>query len=268
MVECGKIFKFKLIKGAEMRKPIVAGNWKMHKTVSEAEELVKILKSDIEKIVSVESVFCVPFTALSKVSSLLSESRIGVGVQNIHWEKQGAYTGEISPPMVKEFANYAIIGHSERRAYFGETDEYVNKRVIAALENNIVPIVCVGETLDENKQGITSEVIERQISVGLKNIPQELAERIVVAYEPVWAIGTGLACNPSKANEIILESIRKPLAKIFGEEISNKIRVQYGGSVNGSNAQEYFSESEIDGALVGGASLKPDFIEIVKAAAL
>lgn len=250
-----------------MRKPIVAGNWKMHKTVAEAEELVMILKNDIEKISSVETVFCVPFTSLSKVSSMLQNSSIGVGVQNIHWEKQGAFTGEISPIMVKEFANYAIIGHSERRAYFGETDEFVNKRLIAALENDIVPIVCIGETLEENKQGITSKVIERQISVGLKNISPEIGEKVVVAYEPVWAIGTGLACDPTEANEIILNSIRKPLANIFGEETSMKIRIQYGGSVNGSNAKEYFSQSEIDGALVGGASLKPDFIEIVKAAA-
>jgi triosephosphate isomerase len=251
-----------------MRKPIVAGNWKMHKTVVEAEELVNLLKTDIEKVLSVESVFCVPFTTLPKVSSMLFGSRIGVGVQNIHWEMQGAFTGEISPIMVKEFAKYAIIGHSERRAYFGETDEFVNKRVIAALENEIVPIVCVGETLEENKQGITSKVIERQISVGLKNISPDIGEKVVVAYEPVWAIGTGLACDPGEANDIILDSIRKPLANIFGEETSLKIRIQYGGSVNGSNANEYFSQSEIDGALVGGASLKPDFIEIVKAAAL
>lgn len=251
-----------------MRKPIVAGNWKMHKTVSEAEDLVNLLLPELTKIGSVESVLCVPYTVLNKVSQMLNNSNVGVGVQNIHWEKQGAYTGEISPLMVKEFANYAIIGHSERRALFGETDEYVNKRVIAALENDIVPIVCVGETLDENKLGITTQVIERQITIGLKNISEELVERLVIAYEPVWAIGTGLACDPAAANRIIRDAIRKPLEEIFGKEKSQMIRIQYGGSVNGSNAKEYFSESEIDGALVGGASLKPDFIEIVKAAVL
>jgi len=148
-----------------MRKPIVAGNWKMHKTVTEAEELVKLLQNDIEKISSVESVFCVPFTSLSKVSSLLQNSSIGVGVQNIHWEKQGAFTGEISPLMVKEFAKYAIIGHSERRSFFGETDITVNIRVIAALTNDIVPIMCVGETLFENQKGMTMEVITRQMEI-------------------------------------------------------------------------------------------------------
>ncbi len=250
-----------------MRKPIVAGNWKMHKTVAEAEELVMILKNDIEKISSVETVFCVPFTSLSKVSSMLQNSSIGVGVQNIHWEKQGAFTGEISPIMVKEFAKYAIIGHSERRSYFGETDTTVNIRVIAALTNDIVPIMCVGETLYENQKGMTLEVVTRQMEIGLQNIENELAEKIVIAYEPVWAIGTGLACDPETANDIIFKAIRTPLKNIFGERIAQAIRVQYGGSVNGSNAFDYFSQPEIDGALVGGASLKPDFIEIVKAAA-
>jgi triosephosphate isomerase (TIM) len=249
-----------------MRKPIIAGNWKMHKTVAEAETLVHQLKKEIEDVSEVESVFCVPFTALSKVSALLSDSSIGVGVQNIHWEKQGAFTGEISPLMVKEFAKYAIIGHSERRTYFGENDESVNKRVISALENDIIPIVCVGETLEENKLGLTKDVIIKQINIGLQNIEKQLANSIVIAYEPVWAIGTGLACDPSTANKIIFESIRLPLAEIFGDEISNQIRIQYGGSVNGSNAFDYFSQEQIDGALVGGASLKPEFIEIVKAA--
>jgi triosephosphate isomerase len=239
----------------------------MHKTVAEAEELVVILKNDLEKISSVETVFCVPFTSLSKVSSMLQNSAIGVGVQNVHWEKQGAFTGEISPIMVKEFAKYAIIGHSERRSFFGETDTTVNIRVIAALTNDIIPIMCVGETLYENQKGMTLEVITRQMEIGLQNIGNEHAEKIVIAYEPVWAIGTGLACDPVTANDIIFKAIRTPLMNIFGERVAQAIRVQYGGSVNGSNAFDYFSQPEIDGALVGGASLKPDFIEIVKAAA-
>lgn len=250
-----------------MRKPIVAGNWKMHKTVAEAEELVSLLRADIEKVKEVESVFCVPFTALSKVSSLLEGSSIGVGVQNIHWEKQGAFTGEISPIMVKEFAKYAIIGHSERRTFFGETDLTVNKRLLAALENEIIPIVCVGETLEENQKGLTLEVVSRQIKIGFQDVNDDHAEKIVIAYEPIWAIGTGLACDPTTANNIIIEAIRKPLTNLFGNNITEKIRVQYGGSVNGTNAYDYFSQDQIDGALVGGASLKPDFIEIVKAAA-
>ena len=250
-----------------MRKPIIAGNWKMHKTVTEAEALVNLLKNDLEKINSVESVFCVPFTDLSKVSAMLKNSSIGVGVQNMHWEQQGAFTGEISPLMVKEFAEYAIIGHSERRTYFGETDVTVNKRVRAALANGIVPIMCVGETLDENKKGLAMHVIKRQMEIGLQDIDIESAKNLVIAYEPVWAIGTGLACDPVTANEIILQAIRKMLEVIFDEKTAQTIRLQYGGSVNGSNAYDYFSQPDIDGALVGGASLKSEFIEIVKAAA-
>ena len=250
-----------------MRKPIVAGNWKMHKTVKEGVELVNILRDEIEKVSTVESVFCVPFTLLSQVSSMLKDSSIGVGSQNVHWEEQGAFTGEISPIMVKEFAEYAIIGHSERRTYFGETDETVNKRVLAALNHEIIPIVCVGETLEENKQGLTVDLVSHQIQIGLQNISQEQASNLVIAYEPIWAIGTGLACDPGTANDIIQKAIREPLEKLFTKSISDSIRVQYGGSVKGSNAYDYFAQENIDGALVGGASLKPDFIEIVKAAA-
>jgi triosephosphate isomerase len=169
--------------------------------------------------------------------------------------------------MVKEFAKYAIIGHSERRSYFGETDVTVNIRVISALTNDIVPIMCVGETLFENQKRMTLDVITRQMEIGLQNISSEIAEKIVIAYEPVWAIGTGLACDPVTANDIIFHAIRTPLKNIFGERVAQAVRVQYGGSVNGNNAYDYFSQPEIDGALVGGASLKPDFIEIVKAAA-
>jgi triosephosphate isomerase len=250
-----------------MRKPIVAGNWKMHKTVVEGVELVNILREEIEKVTSVESVFCVPFTALSQVSTLLRNSNIGVGTQNVHWEEQGAFTGEISPLMVKEFAKYAIIGHSERRTMFGETDQTVNKRVLAALNHAITPIVCVGETLEENQKGLTVDLITEQIKIGLQNISQDQAKNLVIAYEPIWAIGTGLACDPGTANDIIQRAIREPLEKLFGNPISESIRIQYGGSVKGSNAYDYFSQENIDGALVGGASLKPDFIEIVKAAA-
>ncbi|PKO17331.1 MAG: triose-phosphate isomerase [Chloroflexi bacterium HGW-Chloroflexi-10] len=250
-----------------MRKPLVAGNWKMHKTSAEALTLVAELRTELENINDVETVFCPPFTCVFAVSEALKDSSIGVGVQNAHWEVQGAFTGEISPVMVKEFAKYVIIGHSERRTFFGETDESVNKRVKAVLDNDLIPIVCVGETLEENKAGLTETVVSRQMRLGLADIAAEKAGKIVIAYEPVWAIGTGLACDSNKANEIILNTIRQPLKELFGTEIADMIRVLYGGSVKGSNAKEYFTQSEIDGALVGGASLKKEFIDIVTAAA-
>jgi triosephosphate isomerase len=250
-----------------MRKPFVAGNWKMHKTAVEAIELVNLLKNDIESIEHVESVFCVPFTSVNAVYDQLKNCSIGVGVQNVHWEDKGAFTGEISPVMVKEFAKYVIIGHSERRTYFGETDETVNKRLKAALSHGLIAIVCVGETLSENKAGQTLEVITRQMRLGFEGIDAKLLSNVVVAYEPVWAIGTGLACDALQANEVILKTIRQPISEMYWKQLSEEVRVLYGGSVKGSNAREYFSQSEIDGALVGGAALTADFIEIVRAAA-
>lgn len=251
-----------------MRKPLVAGNWKMHKTASEAIELVNLLRKDIETIDQVESVFCVPFTAVNAVYDQLKNSSIGVGVQNVHWEDKGAFTGEISPLMVKEFAKYVIIGHSERRTYFGETDETVNKRLNAALSHGLTAILCVGETLSENKAGQTIDVISRQMKIAFDGIDSKLLSNVVVAYEPIWAIGTGLACDAQQANEVILKTIRQPLSEMYWKQLAEEIRVLYGGSVKGSNAREYFSQSEIDGALVGGAALTTDFINIVKAAAL
>jgi triosephosphate isomerase len=250
-----------------MRKPFIAGNWKMHKTVKEAIELVHELQPKIEEFNDVETVFCVPYTSLSAVSQELRNSKIGVGSQNVHWESQGAFTGEISAAMVKEFGKYAIIGHSERRSLFGETDETVNKRTQAALNNDLVVIVCVGESLEENEKGLTEEVITRQMKIAFSGIPESQMKNVVVAYEPIWAIGTGLACEPQKANEIIKYSIRKPLTEMYGESVAKEVRVLYGGSVKGSNAKDYFRQPDIDGALVGGASLKAEFIEIVKAAA-
>jgi triosephosphate isomerase len=198
---------------------------------------------------------------------MLSGTKIGLGAQNLHWEAQGAFTGEVSPAMVKEFCQYVIIGHSERRAYFGETDVTVNKKVKAALAIGLSPIVCVGETLSENESGKTSEVVMRQIIQGLAGIPVDQVEKIVVAYEPVWAIGTGLAATASGANAVIAETIRIPMAALFGAEVSQATRVLYGGSVTAANAEEFFGQPDIDGALVGGASLKPEFIKIIEAAA-
>ena len=250
-----------------MRKPFVAGNWKMNKTVDQAKTVVSELLPGIRAVSSVETVFCPPFTALMAVSDLLKGTGIGLGAQNLHWEASGAYTGEIAPSMVKEFCQYVLIGHSERRIYFGETDETVNKRVKAALGIGLIPVVCVGETLAENKANQTADVITRQVREGLKDISIEQAGIIVVAYEPVWAIGTGLASSGSGANEVIEKYVRKPLESMFGKNVANSVRVLYGGSVTGANAAEFFGQPEIDGALVGGASLKPDFVQIVQAAA-
>jgi triosephosphate isomerase len=193
---------------------------------------------------------------------MLEGTDIGLGAQNMHWESSGAYTGELAPAMVSEFGQYVILGHSERRAYFGETDETVNKKILAAQANGLIPIVCVGESLEENKAEQTADVVSKQIKAGLADVSTDL----VIAYEPIWAIGTGLAATAELANDTI-KTIRAVLAELFGEEDAQNIRILYGGSVKGSNAAEYFSQSDIDGALVGGAALKADaFAEIAAAA--
>jgi triosephosphate isomerase (TIM) len=251
-----------------MRTPIVAGNWKMNKTVEEARSLVFSMSLKLREIDGVEKVLCPPFPALLAVSALLQGTDIGLGAQNLHWEEKGAYTGEIAPNMVAEFCEYVIIGHSERRAYFGETDETVNRKVYAALAHELIPIICVGETEDEYESGRTGEVVRRQISLGLANVDPAKAAGLVVAYEPVWAIGTGKASSGENANAVLADHIRPALAGLFGAETAQAIRIQYGGSVTAANADKFFSQPEIDGALVGGASLKQDeFVGIVKAAA-
>jgi triosephosphate isomerase len=248
--------------------PFVAGNWKMYKTVTEARDLVSTLSSKLSEISSVERVLCPPFTALAAVADLLDGSDIGLGAQNMHWEEKGAFTGEIAPGMVKEFCGYVILGHSERRGYFGETDETVNRKVHAALNYDLTPIVCVGETLEQYESGSTAEVVGRQISLGLAGIDSAQGARIVVAYEPVWAIGTGKASSGENANQVLGQVIRPVLRDLFGGEVAQAIRILYGGSVTASNAAEFFDQSEIDGALVGGASLKDEeFIAITETAA-
>ena len=250
-----------------MRTPIVAGNWKMNKTVEEARLLVFSMSRKLREIQGVEKVLCPPFPALLAVSALLQGTDIGLGAQNLHWEKKGAFTGEVAPNMVAEFCQYVILGHSERRAYFGETDDTVNRKLHAALAHYLTPIVCVGETLDENESGRTGEVVRRQISLGLAGIDPAKAAGIVVAYEPVWAIGTGRASSGENANAVLADHIRPALADLFGGEAAQVIRIQYGGSVTASNADEFLRQPEIDGALVGGASLKEDeFVAIVRAA--
>jgi triosephosphate isomerase len=250
-----------------MRRPLVAGNWKMNKTVAEACELVNSMVSKLNEIKGVEKVLCPPFVSLSAISGLLKGSDVGLGAQNMYWEEKGAFTGEIAPAMVKEFCQYVILGHSERRTYFGETDETVNKRLRAAQKFDLTPVVCVGETLQQYESNQTSEVVGRQIKIGLADVDPAFAPRMVVAYEPVWAIGTGKASSGPNANDVVGKVIRPALDKLFGDKTAQAIRVLYGGSVTASNAAEFFGQSEIDGALVGGASLKVDeFVAITKAA--
>lgn len=250
-----------------MRIPLVAGNWKMYKTVAEARHLVSELVPGLQAIEGVDKVLCPPFTDLLAVKALLEGTDIALGAQNMHWEASGAFTGEISPAMVAELCQYIIIGHSERRAYFGETDSSVNRKVHAALLHGILPIVCVGETLEENEAGSTTEVVKRQLRDGLARLDLEDGSTLVVAYEPVWAIGTGKAATPDGANGVIADVIRPVLADEFGEPFANQVRVLYGGSVKSDNAAEFFAQPDIDGALVGGASLKADeFTAITQAA--
>jgi triosephosphate isomerase (TIM) len=251
-----------------MRTPFVAGNWKMNKTVEEARALVAEMAPILREIHGVEKVLCPPFMALLPVAALLQGTDIGLGAQDMHWEAKGAYTGEIAPSMVAEFCGYVILGHSERRTYFGETDETVNKKTIAARSMNLIPIVCVGETLAEYEANQTAAVVSRQVRDGLKNLDPEFAAKVVVAYEPVWAIGTGRASTGDAANAVIRDNIRKPLAEMYGEATAQAVRVLYGGSVTSANSTEFFGQPDIDGALVGGASLKvEDFKAIVTAAA-
>jgi triosephosphate isomerase (TIM) len=253
--------------GSFMRTPLVAGNWKMNKTIAEARDLVLNMNAQLREIHKVEKVICPPFTSLLAVSELLKGSGIGLGAQNMYWEEKGAFTGEIAPAMLKELCGYVILGHSERRAYFGETNETVNRKLLAAQKHDLTPIVCVGETLDEYESNRTREVVSNQTSQSLRDVSPDFAQRIVVAYEPVWAIGTGKASTAEAANTVIKDIIRPALMKMYGEKISQAIRVLYGGSVTASNAAEYFDQADIDGALVGGASLKLDeFVTITKAA--
>jgi len=251
-----------------MRKPLVAGNWKMNKTVDQATLLVADMLPGLEAIKTVDRVVCPPFTSLMVISGMLAGTEVGLGAQNLHWEESGAFTGELSPAMVKEFCQYVIIGHSERRAFFADTDETVNKKARAAFAAGLTPIVCVGETLEEYESGKTAAVVERQVKNGLKEIDPKTAENLIVAYEPIWAIGTGKAAGPEEANDVIGKVVRQNLASMFGNEVAQKIRILYGGSVKAENAGEFFHQPEIDGGLVGGASLKAgEFVKIVEAAA-
>ncbi|RAV09069.1 triose-phosphate isomerase [Paenibacillus contaminans] len=249
-----------------MRKPIIAGNWKMFKTVSEAVAFAEAVKGKAE-VDGVESVVCAPFTNLPALVEAFKGTAIAVGAQNLHWEDNGAFTGEISGVMLKELGvQYVIIGHSERRAYFGETDEIVNKKVHAAFKHGLTPIVCVGEKLEEREAGRTKAVCKTQTEAALQGLSVEQAKQVVIAYEPIWAIGTGKSSTADDANEVIAY-IRDLVSGQFGAEAANELRIQYGGSVKPNNISEYMQMSDIDGALVGGASLEPaSYIQLVEGA--
>jgi triosephosphate isomerase len=250
-----------------MRRPILAGNWKMNMTNAEATDFVRSIRRGLNNIKGVDRVLCPPFTALVVVKDLLAATEIGLGAQNMHWEEKGAYTGEIAPAMVKELCQYVILGHSERRAYFGETDEKVNRKIKTALGHGLSPIVCVGETEAEYDEGQTEEVVGGQVRRCLADLHAEQVAGLVVAYEPVWAIGTGKAATPGGAGAVIGLTIRGTIAEIYDEATAQAVRVQYGGSVNPGNVGEFMAHPDIDGALVGGASLKADFVELVRIAA-
>jgi triosephosphate isomerase (TIM) len=262
-----------------MRIPFVAGNWKMNTTATEAEQLVFEMLEKLDRIEGVEKVLCPPFVSLVAVNMMLRGSSIKLGAQNMYFETEGAYTGEISPLMLSELCEFVILGHSERRWYFGETDEIVNRKVKAALANKLKPILCVGERLEENEAGKTREVVNRQVTAALNGIEplvlsrssesrqsrdERIVKNLVIAYEPVWAIGTGKAASGEQAAATI-QFIRDVVAKLWNKSIAQDLRILYGGSVTSANIAEFISHPEIDGALVGGASLKAEeFVGIVE----
>lgn len=251
----------------KQRKRIIAGNWKMNKTVTEAAELAAGIRQELAECSDVDVVLCPPFTALQTVADAVGDTAIKFGAQNMHWEASGAYTGEISPYMLRSmYCHYVILGHSERRSYFGETDEIVNQKVKAALEATLVPIVCVGETLEEREAEKHFEVVEQQIKGSLAGIDVTELKKVVVAYEPVWAIGTGLTASPEQAQEMHAH-IRDVMTKVWDADAAQSVRIQYGGSMKPANAAELLAQPDIDGGLIGGASLEVrSFVELVKIA--
>jgi len=250
-----------------MRIPIIAGNWKMHKTTAEAVQLAREVCDAVADIKGVDVVLCPPFTALAPVKEVVAKTKVGLGAQNMYWEEQGAFTGEISPLMLADLCSYVILGHSERRQFFGETDEGVNKKAKVALAHGLTPIVCVGENLAQNEAGETAAFVGQQVKAAFDGLSAEDAARVIVAYEPIWAIGTGKNADPAMANSIIGLTVRGAIAQMYGEDIAQQVRVQYGGSVKPDNIQGFMAQPDIDGALVGGASLKVDnFLPLIKGA--
>ena len=250
-----------------IRKKLIAGNWKMNKTSADAVQLASEIVLAIGKVTDVDIVVCPPFTALESTGKALDGSTIKLGAQNMHPEVSGAFTGEVSAPMLRSFfTTHVILGHSERRQYFGETDDFINKKVITALKNQLRPILCVGETLAEREAGSTLKVVQTQLEAGLEGVSKDLATTVVIAYEPVWAIGTGKVATTEQAQEVHA-FIRTLLTKLFGEQIAQKVRILYGGSMKPANAPELLAQKDIDGGLIGGASLETrSFVDLVKAA--
>jgi triosephosphate isomerase len=252
-----------------MRKPILAGNWKMHKTLDEAVALINALKSELAHFdySDADVIVCPPYTALTTVRQTIGDAPIGLGAQNMYWAPQGAFTGEISPQMLTELCQYVILGHSERRQLFGETDASVNRKIHAAFDHGLTPIVCVGENLEQNQAGETVTFVGAQVRAALKDVSAQQVTSLVLAYEPIWAIGTGMPATGTGANAIISQAIRGPLDELYGAEVAGQVRIQYGGSVKPANIHEFMSQPEIDGALVGGACLEGgSFAEIVRGA--
>jgi triosephosphate isomerase len=247
-----------------MRTPFIAGNWKLNKTAEEAVAFVREIRYGLNQIEGVDSAVCPPFIAIPAVAEALQATKIGVGAQNMYFEDSGAYTGELSAPMLKPFCQYVILGHSERREYFGETDEGVNKKVKAALVHRLTPIICVGESLSQNETGETQRFVSGQVRAAFDGLSAGQAATCVIAYEPIWAIGTGKSASAAQAGSIIGLTVRGTIAEMFGEAIAQTIRIQYGGSVNEKNIAEYMQHPDIDGALVGGASLKASFVDLVR----
>ena len=249
------------------RKYLIAGNWKMNKTAAEGAALTKEIVAAVGKDTSVNVVVCPPYTALDAVSKTLEGSNVVLGAENMHPKASGAYTGEIAADMLREFfVGYVILGHSERRQYFGETDAFINEKVLAVLANHMRPILCVGETLAQREAGKTIELVAAQVREGLKGVPAEQAENVVVAYEPIWAIGTGKTATPAMAQEVHA-AIRVELAKLFGAANADKVRILYGGSMKPANADALLAEPDIDGGLIGGAALDAaSFVSLVQSA--
>lgn len=241
-----------------MRRPLIVANWKMHMTLDQASALTESVVRGCRDIQNADIVLAPPFTALAKVRKEVRESSIRLGAQNIYWEEKGAFTGEVSPVMLKDAGcDYVIVAHSERRQLFGETDKSANRKVLAALTHDLIPILCVGETNAERDRGVTYVVVDRQVKEALKDVAETQLEKIVIAYEPIWAIGTGATATPAQAEEVH-QSIRGQLAKLFSANASDTVRILYGGSVKPDNVDDLMAEADIDGALVGGASLKAD----------
>ena len=246
-----------------MRRLIIAGNWKMNLTLDESTDLVREICKRVGHIENVDMVVCPPFPLLSGVAEVLKGTAIGLGGQNMHWEPKGPYTGEISARMLLTAGcRYVILGHSERRLHFGETDEMVKKKVAAALAAGLIPILCIGERLEEREIGKTEEIVEQQLSAAVQGLSREEVQRIVIAYEPVWAIGTGKSATPEMANDVHLQ-VRALLGSLYGEDTAARVRIQYGGSVNEENAAALLSQPDIDGALIGGASLKAEVFSTI-----